>query len=95
MSVTAPPVIRTFEAVSLAFPRNATMPPGATAPICLLCQRHSHLPPAKTVWISAGGDQGLFLICSDCGWNFSEDELEAQIAAKVAVPDVRNAIAAE
>jgi hypothetical protein len=86
MTSTAPPVIRIFEAVSLVFPRNATMPPGATAQLCLLCQRHSPQPPAKAVWISAGGEDGLYPVCSDCGWDLSDDEIEARILELVTAP---------
>ena len=52
MTVTTPPVIRIFEAVSLVFPRNATMPPGATAaipPCLLLSPPLAALPLAKAV----------------------------------------------
>ena len=54
----------------------------AEAPRCLLCEKPSHLPPAKTVWISAAGDEALGVICGPC--NGSDDaELEARILAKV------------
>jgi hypothetical protein len=85
MSVTAPPIVR-YELLTLLVPDEGSspMPLAATvpAPCCLLCEKPSHLPPAKTVWISAAGDEALGVICGPC--NGSDDaELEARILAKV------------
>ena len=80
----APIVIRLYDPLTLIIQnQGAEMPLNlAEAPRCLLCEKPSHLPPAKTVWISAAGDEALGVICGPC--NGSDDaELEARILAKV------------
>ena len=62
----APIVIRLYDPLTLIIPQGAEMPPlnrRNPAP-CLLCNLHSHLPPAKTVWISAADVETLGVICA-------------------------------
>jgi hypothetical protein len=83
----APPVIRLYEAIGLFWPTGAPpMPTDATVAMteCLLCRRHSHLPPARLGFISAGGDQRIFVVCADC--NGPDLELETKIVEKVSEP---------
>jgi hypothetical protein len=85
--VDAPPVIRLYEAIGLFWPTGAPpMPTDATVATteCLLCRSHSHLPPARLGFISAGGDQRIFVVCADC--NTDDTELEAKIMARVTEP---------
>jgi hypothetical protein len=66
MTVTA---VRLYEAMELIFPEGALMPtPNATAavPPCLCCQRLSPFPPGKLGWLTANGDEALFLVCGPC-----------------------------
>jgi hypothetical protein len=63
---------------------DSQMPLAATVatPCCLLCGKSSHLPPAKTAWISASDVETIAVICSDCDCP-DQAELEAKIVAQV------------
>lgn len=83
-----PVVLRIFEPIALAFPPEGAQMPrlDATAamPAGLLCRGFSHLPPAKVGWMGADSeDRRLFLICSDCGWNASDEALEQRVLAQL------------
>jgi hypothetical protein len=80
----APIVLRLYEPIGLLFPEGAKWPSNAVdPPSCVLCQRRSPLPRAKTGWISAGREERLFLICSDCDWDRDGTELERLIIERV------------
>ena len=62
------------------------MPLGETVPLppCLVCRRHSHLPPAKLGYAgSTAEDARGFLLCQDCAADRDDEELEKM--AKVAL----------
>ena len=80
--VDAPLIIRLYEAIGLSFPPGAPHMPSldATVPLpnCLLCGGHAS-PPSTMGWLSASGDQRAFSICSNCGWDCDDAELEQKI----------------
>jgi hypothetical protein len=80
----APIVIRLYDPLTLIMPtQGAEMPLNlADSPACLLCEKPSHLPPSKTVWISAADSQTLGVVCGPCN-ELAGDELEKRILAKV------------
>jgi len=85
-AVVTPIVIRVYEPIGLAFEEGApSMPPAETAlaPPCLLCHRHSHLPPAKAVWISAGGVEAIGVVCGGCAFDLTDAEIERRILERV------------
>jgi hypothetical protein len=81
----APIVIRLYDPLTLIIPQGAEMPQLAATiptPNCLLCNRHSHLPPAKTAWISAADVETIAVICTDCDCA-DQAELERKIIEQV------------
>ena len=81
-------VVRLYEAIGLVFPPEGAQMPRldvtAAMPACLICGGFSHMPPAKVGWIGANSkDRRLFLVCSDCGWNATDEALEQRILDKL------------
>ena len=83
--VDAPLIIRLYQAIGLSFPPGARHMPSldATVPLpnCLLCGRRAS-PPSTMGWLGADGDQRAFSVCSNCGWDCDDAELEQKIHAK-------------
>jgi hypothetical protein len=72
------PVIRTFEAVGLSFPRSVVIPLRETVPLppCLVCHRHSHLPPAKLRYVGSAEDARVWMLCQDCDADDTDEEID-------------------
>jgi hypothetical protein len=75
--VDAPPVFRLYEAISLVFPEDLHMPPGATAaiPPCICCRQSSPFPPSKMGWAK----QAVFVVCEACAAACDDAELERRV----------------
>ena len=84
MTVTA---LRFYDAIGLAFPDGAIMPPpgaSAAAPDCICCRRSSPLPPGKLGWLTTDGAEALFLVCSPCADECADECADdAQLEEKV------------
>jgi hypothetical protein len=79
------PVVRIFEAVSLAFPRTVTMPPGVISPLppCLICRHYSPLPPAKQFYLKGDEGEGLGVVCQACAADRDDAELEKKVLSSL------------
>jgi hypothetical protein len=79
--VDAPPVFRLYEAISLVFPEDLHMPPGATAamPPCIYCRQSSPFPPSKMGWAK----QAVFVVCETCAAACDDAELERRVKAQL------------
>jgi hypothetical protein len=84
MSVTAPPIVRIYEPLTLLVPTQGAgqMPQLDATMNSPPCLRHSHLPPSKTVWISTSDSETIGVVCGPCN-ELAGDELEKRILAKV------------
>jgi hypothetical protein len=89
---TSPIVVRIYDAISLVFPTGADHMPSTAVdpPPCALCHGHSRLPPGRLGWATSG-EERLFLVCADCSWDLTDDEIEKRILELVAAPAHREA----
>jgi hypothetical protein len=89
-----PHVLRLYEKLRLFQPLGCLFEPGvahmpdktAAMPSCLLCGTRSALPPSKVGWVKADDETRLFLVCGDCGFDRSDDEIEKLVIARVVEP---------
>ena len=80
------PVIRLYEAISLVFPKDVHMPPGATAdlPPCICCRQSSPFPPSKMGWAKKADEKVVFVVCEACvAACDDDDELERRVIAQL------------
>jgi hypothetical protein len=80
--------LRLFQPLGFLFEPGASHMPDETAaaPSCLLCRQQSELPPSKVGWVKANDGIRLLLVCGDCGFDRSDDELEKLVIGRVSEP---------
>jgi hypothetical protein len=65
--MTFEPAIWLYKPLSVTYPKATGMTQNVAAiPTCIVCKRHSPLPPARLGFLSDGGEVALFQICTDC-----------------------------